>query len=731
MSAYTDEKTKVGKDRKMQNKGYSTAEKHMEALLDFLDRLLYAAFMKKKELDDENLSMRGLVITEKEIEQAFGLRKYHTRLSREDRELLAHLGSEIREREERTEVFLPFFALCSYFSLTDVECLAFLLAAAPCFHRKYERIYGFLQDRVDMRIPTRGLCISLAEFLGADQKEEEEDFLEGRGSLEILLKNPEKRTLGLGGGFCLRPRVRNFLQNIREPEEEIRRNLTYYDGQESLLIMQIRAERLQQLNLLFDEAEQFREEIPSMILLWGSRGIGKHFLMKKLAEYRRLRLLFFDVSEILYEAPESALEKMESLLLESLLFRACICVEGGDLPAAEGGESSQPRKDCRRAILKYLGENTPYFVWLAEEKEEQLSDFQGKKICMELPALTAGEKICLWKAFGAEYELDEDMDAEQNGNKYILTPGGIRDVLNTAQLEASLEGAEKISQKHIRKAVRQNQKNQLGSYASRIDSSFVWEDLILGEEQKRQMRMVCDQMKYRDIVGERWGFHKKTPYGRGLSVLFYGPPGTGKTMAAQVMANELGLDLYRIDISQMISKYIGETQKNITQLFQKAKDINALLFFDEADSLFAKRSEAKDSHDRNANAETAHLLQKLEDYEGITILATNYLNNIDDAFKRRIKFIIHIAFPEKDVRLRLWRSMLPPEAECEEELDFEFFADRFELSGSSIKEIMTNGAYLAAAQRRGLMNRDLVEAVRLNYAKYGKILTKNDFGYLG
>ncbi|MBQ2706742.1 MAG: ATP-binding protein, partial [Clostridia bacterium] len=237
--------------------------------------------------------------------------------------------------------------------------------------------------------------------------------------------------------------------------------------------------------------------------------------------------------------------------------------------------------------------------------------------------------------------------------------------------------------------------------------------------------------RYRRIVGEEWGFRKKSPYGNGLCALFYGSPGTGKTMAVQVMANELGIDLYRIDLSQLVSKYIGETQKNISELFNRAKNINAMLFFDEADSMFAKRSEVKDANDRYANADTAFLLQKLEDYDGITVLATNYVNNIDDAFKRRIKFMVNFVFPAPDVRLALWKKIAPPTARFDEAIDFEFFAENFELTGSNIKEIFTNAAYIAASEGAGIKNCHIVEAIKLNFSKYGKILADDDFGYLG
>lgn len=708
---------------------------YMERLLEFLDKLLYTAFLLKKEKDFENLPMRGLVITEKEVDQAFSQLYERMQIPEDVMEVLAELEEEIHEIEKEAEITLPFYKLCDTFKLTNLERLALLLGAAPCFNRKYEKIYGYLQDRVDISEPTKGLCISLAELLEEIDDEETAIFLAGSGNLRFLLDSRGSEQKGLASSYRLKSKIRNFLYGSMEVSELLQSRCQLFSFYEDLAPLEVRKEYLEHLCSLWDyltteKKQEAFEKSSCMVLLYGKSGIGKKFLMKHLAVKKQLRLLFLDISELLYEKKDVWKQVLEELFVESVLQQAQIILTNGTLEQKSEEEIYERRQDCRKEIFNWLEKNVAWFFFLSEEKEEQTEDFSGQTVSLELPRLTAREKVHLWKVWGADYPLDSKVNLEQAGNKYILTPKGIRDVLDTAQLLAAMEEQMFVSQEHIRQAVKQNQKNQLGAYATLINSNFVWDDLILGEEQKRQMRMVCDQMKYKEVVGEQWGFHKKTPYGRGLSVLLYGPPGTGKTMAAQVIANELGLDLYRIDISQMVSKYIGETQKNISRLFEKAKDINAVLFFDEADSLFAKRSEAKDSNDRNANAETAHLLQKLENYEGITVLATNYLNNIDDAFKRRIKFMIYIAFPEKEVRLRLWRATLPAEAKCEEELDMEFFAEHFELSGSNIKEILTNAAYLAASENRGLRNCDLVEAVKLNYAKYGKILTKNDFGYL-
>lgn len=275
----------------------------------------------------------------------------------------------------------------------------------------------------------------------------------------------------------------------------------------------------------------------------------------------------------------------------------------------------------------------------------------------------------------------------------------------------------------LKEGIRQH---KLGSCASFIKPAYGWKDLILEDTQKELMSQICGRIHYRDVVMNQWGFEKKSAYGNGVSALFYGPPGTGKTMAAQVIAAELGLDLYRVDLSQIASKYIGETEKNLSALFDSAAGKKSVLLFDEADGLFAKRSEVGSSNDRYANMETGFLLQKFEEYNGITILATNYVNNIDEAFKRRIKYMVRFLFPSEDMRLRLWQSMIPEQARIEEPLTCRLYARRFELSGSNIKDIITNAAYLAAAGGHGIRNEDIHKALRFHYLRYGKSLSDEE-----
>lgn len=651
-------------------------KEYMERLLDFLDKLLYTAFLLKKEKDFENLPMRGLVITEGEVDQAFAQMHASLKIPEDAMELLVQNEREIRDIEKKAGDSLPFFVLCQTFLLTGLERLALILSAAPFFNRKYEKIYGYLQDRVDVLEPTRGLCVSLAELLTDDIEEEIAVFLSDRGNLHFMLEVSGGEQKGLASVCRLKPRVIDFLYGSLELSERLKSRSVIFNPLEKLAPMEIREDYLERLCRLWDhlltEKHDNGMELSYMILLYGRSGIGKQFLLKHLAAKKNLRLLFFDISELMYEK-EDVLEKvLEELFVESMLQQAQIVLTGAELVQESEEESHEKRQDRRKEIFSWIEKHFSLFFLLAEEKEEQTGDFPGQTV--------------------------------------------------------SMEGQDHISQEHIRQAVKQNQQNQLGSYATLINSCFLWEDLILGEEQKAQMRMVCDQMRYRAVVGEQWGFHKKTPYGRGLSVLFYGPPGTGKTMAAQVMASELCLDLYRIELPAVVSKYIGETEKNLEEIFEQAKKSQVILLFDEADVLFSKRTEVRDSNDKYSNMEAAFLLQKMEEYEGITVLATNFLQNFDEAFKRRMKFIIDFPFPDIAQRLQIWKQVFPKETPIEEELDYEFLAQSFELSGSNIKNVALHAAFLAAAENCRVGMRQIVAGVRNEFIKSGKTLTKEQLG---
>ena len=239
-----------------------------------------------------------------------------------------------------------------------------------------------------------------------------------------------------------------------------------------------------------------------------------------------------------------------------------------------------------------------------------------------------------------------------------------------------------------------------------------------------QLQEICQRVAHRQRVMGEWGFDRKLSQGKGVNALFAGASGTGKTMAAEVIATELGLDLYKIDLSGVVSKYIGETEKNLDRIFTAAANANAILFFDEADALFGKRSEVRDSHDRYANLEISYLLQKMEQFDGIAILATNLRGNLDEAFTRRLAFTVHFPFPDEASRRRIWASIWPAEVPLADEIETDFLARQFKLSGGNIKNIALAAAFLAAAGGGQVTIAHLLQATQREYQKMGKVLSE-------
>ncbi len=269
-------------------------------------------------------------------------------------------------------------------------------------------------------------------------------------------------------------------------------------------------------------------------------------------------------------------------------------------------------------------------------------------------------------------------------------------------------------------ACRLQSRPRLDDLAQRIAPMATWEDLILPEAQRQVLREIAIHVRQRAIVYDTWGFASKSTRGLGTAALFAGSSGTGKTMAAEVLAQELRLDLYRIDLSAVVSKYIGETEKNLRRVFDAAETGGAILLFDEADALFGKRSEVKDSHDRHANIEVSYLLQRVEAYRGLAILTTNLPNALDDAFMRRLRFIVQFPFPDVEQRVLIWQRIFPT-ATPVQDLDFQKLA-RLNVAGGNIRNIALNAAFLAAEEGRSVTMAHLLRATRGEYTKLEKSL---------
>lgn len=450
-----------------------------------------------------------------------------------------------------------------------------------------------------------------------------------------------------------------------------------------------------------------------MVHLYGAQGAGKGQLVRYIAQQTHKGLLALDFALLRFSDIELVLQHLHRAVIFCKMEQGIVYLR--HIPA----NLVEKEQHILALLLQKL---QPHAVFVSSVDKGAVGNHAyANFVQIHLWNLSAIEKISVWEYFQAQYEAQ--IDAVAMGNKYVFHIGEIRNTFASARLLT--DGV--IDTQAIVQATKMRDCQLEG--ADLITTAFTFDDLVVDGPVKRQLDHVIHQMQYKHVLYSTWGFAQKIPYGRGISVLFYGPPGTGKTMAASVLANTLQLDLYRIDLSKLVSKYIGETEKNISSLFDKAKNMNVILFFDEADALFAKRAEVKDAHDKNANAETAHLLQKLEEYEGISILATNLFDQLDDAFRRRIKFMVPFVLPSEQVRLQLWHKILPLPAFLDE-VDVAFFAKNFELSGSQIKEIILNACFIAISQGEPLRNVHLKEAVTLNYQKYGKRIANDEFLYL-
>jgi hypothetical protein len=346
---------------------------------------------------------------------------------------------------------------------------------------------------------------------------------------------------------------------------------------------------------------------------------------------------------------------------------------------------------------------------------------QRTAMVVEVPPPSFADRRAAWAAATGSTEVDEA------AAKFRLSLGQIREAAAVAGALAGARGLDVPRAAELNEGAREASRTQLANLAGRIEPAFCWDDLVLPDRQREVLQSVSAYLRHRDLVLSEWGYEQTVARDQGLKVLFAGESGTGKTMAAQVLARELGLDIYRIDLATVVSKYIGETEKNLDRIFSSAEGSNAVLFCDEADAIFGKRSEVRDAHDRYANVEVAYLLQRMETYPGAVILATNLRQNVDDAFLRRLDFVIDFPFPEPADRERIWQRLLPTAAPVAEDVDIPFLARQFKLSGGSIRNVSLAAAFMAADDGGVIGMPQLVRGVALEYEKHGRLALETDF----
>lgn len=469
---------------------------------------------------------------------------------------------------------------------------------------------------------------------------------------------------------------------------------------------------------------------PELAVLWGPEGSGKREVIKAYADLAGQSIVFYEIPK-----PERAedgragsglTDRVRTELL--LLFRECILFDRQPVITRAERLQKEEQQELAAFLLKKEQQDPAEAIFLLIEAEEAPDYLDG---CYFLPMeeLRTTERIRLWKK-----ALPENADISREGidalaNTFVLTRGQIREAAAQA---ARLAGPDSpVTEDLLYRVCYAKLGHPLKNHTQRVKSSFVWDDLKMNAPDKAILRDLVSCVRNRHIVMQEWNFERKVPYGAGITALLSGPPGTGKTMAAQIIANELHMELYKIDLSQLIDKYVGETEKNIKRVFAEAGRSNSVLFFDEADAIFNKRLEAGNSNDRFANIESSLLLQCIEEYSGVTLLATNNMTAIDAAFLRRFRFYVQFKEPDEEIRFEIWSSVFPKEAPVDREVDYRELAKTFQFTGAIIKNVALQAAYLSAEAGKSIGLLEIMVAIKRELEKNHRMLTRDEMGSFG
>ena len=710
---------------------FSSSLEHLLAELERLDLLIRILVERERERYRRDHEFRGLCISELEVDallaRSAGLPGWAADDAGGERasvgDLLEPLTRRITERRRaslRRGVPLRLEELRRLFDLSAFEVDALLICLAPELDLRYERLFAYLHDDLTRKRPSVDLvlnllCPTLEEKLARRQRFLDTAPLRRHGLLELFedpasprapllaccLKVDDRVAAYLVGSDELDPRLRTYGRKI-EPTAVLE-GLVLPGGLEASLRAVATSPGI--------------SDPGSLLYFRGPYGVGKATAAEALCGGMGRRLLTIDLEPLSAVDDDGFLAVLELAIREAALQRAAIYWQGFDALLAE----EQSRR--RHLFVERLQEvGGPSFLAGSELWEPRDRGRGGACLRFDFPVPVERERGEIWRRVLGSDVAGGQQDLDDLAARFRLSGGQIQDAAATARDLARRRDPSngRPTRADLYSACRLQSNRTLAVMAQKIDPHYGWDDIVLPADQLEQLREICNWVKFRGRVLDDWGFGRKLSLGKGLNVLFSGPSGTGKTMAAEVLAQELSLDLYRIDLSTVMSKYIGETEKNLARIFREAETSNAILFFDEADALFGKRSKVRDSHDRYANIEISYLLTKMEEHEGLTILATNLRRNMDGAFVRRMTFTMHFPLPKKEDRIRIWEGIWPVETPRQADLDLMSPATHLNLAGANIRNIALTAAFKAAATSQEISNDLLLRAIGRELQKIGK-----------
>jgi hypothetical protein len=601
-------------------------------------------------------------------------------------------------------------------NLFEIGCV--LLSLAPEVDLRFERLFGYVQDDVTRRRPSVSLALRLLappeEGFARRASFTEFGPLRRLQVLHLIEPAGQPHAPLLSHSLALDGHISAFLLGQTSLNEALSPQAAILPpGEPDALPLP--APLLQQLKTLGAVSLERLDE--SVIHLGGPDTTTRLLAARALAARWKLRLLSVELPPL---AERLGLDLALTLAQrEAGLHGAALYLS--DLDQLDGQQIIRLRQRVQEEILApliFLGSSTK-FSWAG--------------LSLPVGELDVPTRIGLWQSSLKQGSANgagiTDRELEALATKFRLTSSEIEAAVRAGRGQARWRNPAEphITMDDLYAAARAQSSPILSSLAQKVPLRYRWQDIVLPEDTFAQLREMKTYIEQRHVVYDRWGFGEKLTLGKGLMAMFTGPSGTGKTMAAGILAAAVGLDLYRIDLSGVVSKYIGETEKNLNQVFAQAENSNAILFFDEADALFGKRSEVKDAHDRYANIEIAYLLQKMEEYDGAVILATNLKMNLDDAFLRRMHFVVDFPEPDEDDRHLIWQRSLPDSLPLAKDVDLPLLARRYKLSGGSIRNIVLAAAFLAAEEGQGVAMSHLLHATRRELQKQGKMVSPADF----
>ncbi|MQL47061.1 AAA family ATPase [Photorhabdus khanii] len=602
--------------------------------------------------------------------------------------------------------------LVERFELTEFERDALLLGLLPHFDNRYHALFAALHGNSKKQWPSFALAIELFSERQSDRQLLQNSFLPQTPLIRnhlLRLSNYEE-PIWLQTQFLTHSAVWHFLSGQRvilpplitcaywnTPASQTWYPSALYYSLEKILLNET-------------------HEIRPLVILKGKEGSARELAVSHIMAFHGISTLTLNLACL---PDEENLTAISNLLIDAIrearLHDACLLIRNFSLLAEE-------KKILNSELSALLNQPKLRVVCLIEPRDSLVWIKHLPMVQIDMPITTLIEKKIMLEKSLPSHAADE-INITQLCQRFSFTAETLPLILKEAcQYQILRQSEGQLEEIDLRQALSFRAQQNLGKLAQRITPKRSFNDLVVSDELIQQLKEIIAAINYRDqILGA--GFQEKISYGTGISALFYGESGTGKTMAAEIIAGHLGVDLIKVDLSTVVNKYIGETEKNISRIFDLAEADSGVLFFDEADALFGKRSETKDAQDRHANIEVSYLLQRLEDYPGLVILATNNRSHLDSAFNRRFSFITHFTYPDEELRKKMWRAIWPEQLRLSDEINFEHLAKRADITGANIRNIALLSSMLAVNDNNEQIENKYIErAIILELNKIGRLV---------